>query len=156
MLRFIRSAAMLTLLGFLLAGPSLAQENPEGFFLPEKKKSLINQLENPSKTKDLASGVTDVQFFDFTFNESQANRNPSWVFQQKTVVPPNGWNHVAVCVSEYDFDFYPQERPFTYLGVDAGVKLTGSTLEVSAGAICRDINCDDPWRAHVKVMVIFY
>ena len=89
-------------------------------------------------------GVLDIVYHRLDFLEGQNPPNPNWVSRSKTITPPNGWRRVFVSVAQWDFDFYPRERPFTYLGVRAGVRLTGNTLEITAYAICRDRNADDP------------
>ncbi|MFO0967207.1 MAG: hypothetical protein U0793_16710 [Gemmataceae bacterium] len=101
------------------------------------------------------AGILRIEYHVLDFSESQNPPNPNWVGRSKTITPPPGWTSASVSVSGWDFDFYPRERPITYLGVSAGIKLIGSTLELTAYAICRDSNADDPWRGHVKIQVIF-
>ncbi|MFO0820865.1 MAG: hypothetical protein U1A77_23155 [Pirellulales bacterium] len=101
------------------------------------------------------AGVLDIVYHALDFVENQNPANPNWVSRSKTITPPQGWRRVLVSVAQWDIDFYPRERPLTYLGFRAGVRLNGNTLEITAYAICRDINADDPWRGKVTVQVIF-
>ncbi len=101
------------------------------------------------------AGILSIESHTLEFNESQNPTNPNWVSRSKTITPPSGWTRVHVFVGAWDFNFYPRERPIAYLGVNAGVKVTGNTLEITAYAICRDSNADDPWKGRVTIRVMF-
>lgn len=101
------------------------------------------------------AGILRIETHSLDFSESQIPPNPNWVARTKTITPPPGWTSATVSVSMWDFDMYPRERPITYLGVRSGIQLIGGTLQISAYAICRDSNADDPWRARVSLQVIF-
>lgn len=130
---------------------------------PKSKKAIqpkLNQAIN-SKGKTLKAavlagmGVIRVELHEFNFNEGQKPPNPNWVTKTKTVTPPAGWRQAYATVAAWGFDLFPSERPITYLGASCGVRLTGSNLEVSASAICRDINFDDPWKGNITVLLTF-
>lgn len=78
------------------------------------------------------AGVLDIVFHTLDFSESQNPPNPNWVSRTKVITPPTGWRSVSVSVAQWDVDFFPRERPITYLGVRAGVRLNGNTLELTA------------------------
>lgn len=103
----------------------------------------------------VGSGVMSIEYHILDFSESQNPPNPNWVSRSQTITPPTGWQNVSVSVAMWNFDFYPQERPITYLGARAGVVVVGSTLQITAYAICRDSNADDAWRGSITLQVIF-
>ena len=106
--------------------------------------SLSSVMSGESVADSFAGlGILSFESHDLDFSESQNPPNPNWVSRSKVITPP--WN----------FDLYPRERPLTYLGVMAGIGVVGSTVQITAYAICRDSNADDPWRGRVTVRVLF-
>ena len=118
--------------------------------------SLSSVMSGESVADSFAGlGILSFESHDLDFSESQNPPNPNWVSRSKVITPPSGWQRAEAFVGAWNFDLYPRERPLTYLGVMAGIGLVGSTVQITAYAICRDSNADDPWRGRVTVRVLF-
>lgn len=130
-------------------------DQSKGVVAAEPQLESMVSLDGDLATIQAGAGILNIEFHSLDFNEGQNPPNPNWVSRAKTITPPAGWTRVFVSVAQWDFNFFPRERPISYLGVRAGVRLTGATLEITANAICRDANADDPWKGRVTIQVIF-
>lgn len=118
--------------------------------------SAIDSGGAPSEKLSLSGPVLEVQYHELPFREI----GQIYVTKSKTITPPAGWQQVFVSTASWDLsyghDTYEQAL-VSHAAASAGVRLTGTTLEVLATALMREPtgNPNRKWEARVRIQAVF-
>jgi hypothetical protein len=104
----------------------------------------------------MAGPILEVQYHDIDFRET----GQVYVSRSKTITPPANWQRVFVSVAGWDLSYGHEvyEQALTsHVAALAGVKTTGSTVEVVAVALIREPTSSPgrKWAGRVKVQAVF-
>ena len=145
------AVAVLSLTLWVAFGPDQDENTVVKLQAVPKVDSAISS-KNESLTTLVAGQVAQISFHDFNFDEANGT---NWASEEITLTPPAGWQRVAVSVAGSWLYFKNENRPLYFVGTNCGVRLDGTTLKLTAYALLRDNNADDPFAGRVTVKAIF-